>query len=211
MSYRVYTSDVTLPVTYVWKCSHCGEVNASSQEITTTGKTTSLGGGFNADASSMATFAAQQAMMGHAGVLSGRRGGYEQYRKMKLSCECKKCGHKEIWARSSIAQITKPLVIIGLVICALVAGYKLIFLDKWIPLLMLYIAIGLIGFYLISYIVDKVFFMRYMDKKLSGVDQLSFPHLVLFNYSLPTCWQPFQKDVEKALREEKQALDSREV
>ena len=126
MSTVSYTSNVSLPITYQWKCSKCGKINRVSTTIKTRGETMSFGRKINTESQSKASFMAQSQMYGNLSALFGERAPFYNYKGLGLNRGCEKCRNKEPWAVKNTEGLLNFLLKVGVMaLCG--AGLVIIF------------------------------------------------------------------------------------
>lgn len=185
-----YTSDMSLPITYQWKCSKCGEINRVSTTVHTTGESFSFGIKVDTESQNYASSQAQGKMTGALRVLCGERGSYSSYRRIGLNSACKKCGYKEYWAVRQYDGPPKFIISLGIFAlfgCVLTAGFSVLLLlfgsggtgSNWTPLICSLVIAGLIiGLYFLVRLLNDQDEIE-MNKKIGELPFSSLPVLVI--------------------------------
>lgn len=194
VSYRTYTSTVSLPITYQWKCSICGEINRESTTIKTKGQSMSVGRRVSNQAQNTAASTAQSQMNDIVGALFGEKCSFTQYRSLGLNRKCKNCSHKEPWAANNLQWLRNIFIRIGAIVLFIDAilfcfGVLMLLLGKdrtsaqlktdIIGLLEMLGIAGLVigGFFLYVYISAN--YADKKDRKISKLPRSSLPVLVM--------------------------------
>lgn len=207
-----YTSEVSVPITYQWKCSKCGAINRTSTKITASGDSFSFGKGINAGAQQMASSFAKSQMQGILGPLFGERGRAYKYRGLGLNQACEKCNHKEPWAVKKYNGPSKFLVGIGifaLIGCALFGGFGILLMffgtggteGKGSQLPGVLTCLGIAAFIIAMFFISKRSndnFEERMDKALRELPMASFPVLVIDGVPVVDVGLDEKKDQQKS-------------
>lgn len=193
MSTVTYTSKVSRPITYQWKCSKCGKINRVSTTIKTRGETMSFGRKINAESQNRASFMAQSQMQGIVGALFGERERFYKYKGLGLNRGCDKCKNKEPWAVTNTEGLLTFLIKVG-VIALFVAGICVIFsillllggnltsTQRANNVSLLLTWLGIAGGIVASYFIYKYLNDKYEEKKdreISALPISSLPVLVI--------------------------------
>lgn len=194
MSFTTYTSKVSLPITYQWKCSKCGSVNTVSTTIRTKGQSTSSGRKISPVSQNMASSMAQSQMNDILGALVGEECCFRQYRELCLREPCKNCSHKEPWMANNLHWLKETvfrLGIITLVIDVLLLGLNSLFLlggksrgsaQHRIDIIGEFILLGIAallvgGFFFYTYISRQ--YEQKKDFEISKIPKSALPILVI--------------------------------
>ena len=193
MSYTTYTSKVSLPITYQWKCSKCGTINRVSTTVYTSAQTMSGGRKVNAQSQYNASSMAKTEMNNIVKALFGETPHFYQYKKLGLNSKCESCSHKEPWSAKNLDWLTNILIKLGVIVLFIdailfVFGLFSVFnknktsaqrkTDIIGLLIMLGIAAVLIGgFFLIMHLISKHDLNK--DIEISKLPKSSLPIMVL--------------------------------
>ena len=185
MSNVVYYAKQTLPIDYTWKCSKCGRVNSESAVLQSKQESYSPGRKIDPQEKTMVGAQASAEMMGFLEVLSGRRGWFDDYRKMGLHPRCGGCRKKEPWSRVNLTWLNWFLLKAGLFIFAFDVLALLLGLLLWISngtagsfFVPLGIGVFLVGLYYAVKYLDEAMEKK-IDDQLADLPAYAFPVLVV--------------------------------
>ena len=185
MSNVVYYAKKSIPINYTWKCSKCGRINTESAVLKSKQESYSSGRKTDPQKKTMVGIQASAEMLGFLDVLSGRRGWFDDYRKMGLHPRCGGCRKKEPWSRINLTWLNWFLLKAGIFICIFDILALLLGLLLWISngtagtfFVPLGIGVFLAGLYYAVKHFDEAK-ERKVDDQLASLPAYAFPVLVV--------------------------------
>lgn len=173
---HIATAHLQIPVNVIYKCSKCGAENIDTTQVITMSQ--SVNGALWANQAELKNQANQNLQSEVKQLIDDMN--QRDYRKLKLSCQCKSCGNKELWTKyfptDSVARLFLQLFSKNSFTASLgiVAVVGLMILFNRIPILA-----GLIFAAIIAPFVYGAIRNTVIQNKISDMDDHNLPHIMI--------------------------------
>lgn len=197
---HIYKSEVSLPITYQWKCSKCGEVNRVSTTVQTFAETSLYGSNkeANAQAQREASNISETNLYKSLDALVGKSHSYVDYKRLGLNQGCEKCKHKEPWATKNTEKRNNFLMKIVFGALAFAVMGAIVFLvglvvssdDRARTATDFFVCLGIAAFLAACIFASIKLNIKFITKKNNEISKLplsSRPVLVINNEPVYNC------------------------